>query len=404
MSLRCVELFEDFENFKKGEKVFVETETAIQLLKQKKGDIVEDVIKDPQENLLKLHPISARELCKIKPPHDWIIDGLQRPGEIEMDYSEAGGLKSILALYRALCVANGLPFFKLKTKKCPVVICDNENSIPLLASRLNRIITGMNLKRKKFSLNFLIRDGQLDFGDFADNIREYVIANKVGLVIIDTARRFHSKDENSSQEMNDLYRILAGLVEGTTASLLLLHHTNKQNEYRGSTDLKGMLDVQVKIQKINGTTRFKFINEKNRWGEVPEVDGEAVFDDENGMGPITFIETPEETMQAEQDAYQKFNMTRGYVIKEIKRLCSMDGLTFKRGDITGALDGFNADVVKINPKNIISTRTIDRVLNYLANHKYIEKTEKKGVYLRKFSEKPHLTVWEMQFEVGNKQN
>jgi len=47
------------------------------------------------------------------------------------------------------------------------------------------------------------------------------------IIIIDTMRRFHSADENSSSAMATLIAVLEEIAHKTGAAVLFLHHTNK---------------------------------------------------------------------------------------------------------------------------------------------------------------------------------
>lgn len=355
-----------------------------------------------------LKPMTAEELVRTETPKDFVIDKLQRKGEIEMDYSEPAGLKSLLAMYRVLCVTTGKKFFGLKTQAAPALIIDNENSIPLLATRLRQMRRGMKIKKTKKTIYFSISDGQLDMLQFAKEVKQFIIEKKIGLIVIDTVRRIHSLEENSSTEMNELYKILKELITGTSAALLLLHHTNKQGEYRGSIDLKGMVDVQVKVERAGLINpKFTMENQKNRWGELEEkIHGQITFQNtDTSKGMILVEQTDAETAASEANENQQFVRCRGFIIQFIALQCPKDGLQFKKIDLTGEIDDYNEEISEKTEKTekTLKTRTIEKVLNRLIYKKYLLKGEKKGYYVRNFLEKPHIFKWSNQFEgkVGN---
>ena len=307
-----------------------------------------------------------------------------------MLYSPAGTYKSMVAMYNGLCVATGKDFFGLETRKVKVLLLDNENPIPTIVNRLKKICLGMNFEEEEISMNFLIRQGQLDDQIFVESLKQLIEKQNIEFIIIDTLRRFHGLDENSSKDMNDLYRIFDSLRSITNSAILILHHTNKGNEtYRGSVDLKGMLDCQLKIQRVKTSSKFTIENEKNRWGEIDPICVEVNSKDED---IITFTKI-DEIKETNTDQYAQFRIARGFILIEVERLCPIDGDTFRRKDLVDELEGHNAD----NKDKTISTRTLDKALKHLAKYKYLSKGEKLGEYIRNFSDKDKLSEYKGQF-------
>lgn len=339
---------------------------------------------------------TAKELMKMKIPKDFIIEKLLRPGELAMLYSPSGSFKSFIAMHLALCVSNKKDFFGYSTKQKKVLILDNENSIPLLATRLKKMASGMEIKKRNYPLIFALKQGQLDNPRFFEGLKITLLKEKIDLLIIDTLRRVHSGEENSSRDMNELYKLFDELMKIGIA-ILFLHHTNKGNEeFRGSVDLKGMLDVQVKVERIGDSNKMIIKNEKNRWGEIDPINVEI---NPEGEETIYFTQL-DEINQEKTDKYAKFKKARGFVLQQVKELCNMDGMTFKRIDIIDALDAYNAD----NPNNALSKRTVDSALRDLVKKKYLAKSEKAGTYIRNFSEKTQLTLWINDFRGEKSEN
>jgi len=354
----------------------------------------ENPLRKEEKNKLEL--LTVKQLLEMEIPEDFLIKGLIRQGELIMLYSPAGTYKSMLAMHLGLSVANGTEFFELETRKANVLLLDNENPIPTIVNRLKKICLGMGFEEKDFPMNFLIRQGQLDNPEFIEKLKKLIEEENVQLIIIDTLRRFHSLEENSSKEMNQLYQIFDELREKTNASTLLLHHTNKGDEtYRGSVDLKGMLDCQLKIKRQGTSNRFILENEKNRWGEIEPI-CIAVNPKEEDFITFTKIDEIQETSE---DNYAQFKRARGFILTEVQKICLLDGQTFKRKDIIDELEGYNVD----NEDKAISKRTLDQALKHLVKNKYLSKGQKNGEYIRLFSDKSKLNEWKGQFlsEIGD---
>jgi hypothetical protein len=78
------------------------------------------------------------------------------------------------------------------------------------------------------------------------------------LIIFDTFRRIHPSDENSSTEMQPVMDAIDYIRAQTSAAVILLHHTSKNQEYgptiRGNTAIEGSADniFYVKGNKKTG--------------------------------------------------------------------------------------------------------------------------------------------------------
>lgn len=120
------------------------------------------------------------------------------------------------------------------------------------------------------------------------------VAKDSRLIIIDTLRKFHKRDENNGGEMADLLGKFESLCRGTGTTVLFLHHVSKagalaggesQQASRGSTvltdnirwqaNLFGMaFDVASKagIDRVEARRRICFSVSKQNYGPpVPEV-------------------------------------------------------------------------------------------------------------------------------------
>jgi RecA-family ATPase len=97
------------------------------------------------------------------------------------------------------------------------------------------------------------------------------------LVIIDALADVMSGDENDKADVRPAFHSLRKIAESTEAAILLIHHAGKAWGYRGSSAIKGAVDLMVAIQSENGSDFINFKSEKNRDGEASTWAAKAVW-------------------------------------------------------------------------------------------------------------------------------
>ncbi len=98
---------------------------------------------------------------------------------------------------------------------------------------LNRLTeTDLDDISEKFVINDL-------YNETPDITSEYWIqyiryyAERFDLIIIDTLRCFHNKNEVSDEAMNEILDAMRSIIKDTKSSILFIHHTNKDAEKHG---------------------------------------------------------------------------------------------------------------------------------------------------------------------------
>jgi hypothetical protein len=167
-------------------------------------------------------------------------------------YGQHGSMKSFLALDWALCSAYGRDWLGTHpVKQGPVVYVAGEGQAGLAA----RIIGWRKAKGVEGSAPFHIvpqavamPTGQLDelIALVGTLIRKPV------MVVLDTlARTFGGGDENSQKDMNAYVAAVDKLRAATGATVLVVHHTGKDEGRgtRGSTALPGAVDTNIMVKR-----------------------------------------------------------------------------------------------------------------------------------------------------------
>jgi hypothetical protein len=70
------------------------------------------------------------------------------------------------------------------------------------------------------------------------------------------------RDENSVKDVQPVFLSLRKIAEETCAAIVVIHHANKCGSYRGSTAIKGSLDLLVSVESKTGTNEIAFRTDK----------------------------------------------------------------------------------------------------------------------------------------------
>ncbi|NVN93578.1 MAG: hypothetical protein HXX11_23685, partial [Desulfuromonadales bacterium] len=75
-------------------------------------------------------------------------------------------------------------------------------------------------------------------------------------------------DENSATAINPIMMRLSRLAKETKTAIILIHHTGKDNRYRGSTAIPGSVDLMLLVKK-----------EKNKQLSISPIKARDIDDD-----------------------------------------------------------------------------------------------------------------------------
>jgi DNA-binding MarR family transcriptional regulator len=71
-------------------------------------------------------------------------------------------------------------------------------------------------------------------------------------------------DENAVKDVQPVFMNLRRVAEATQAAIIMIHHSNKQNGYRGSTAIKGAVDLMLMVESKPESRYITFTAEKAR--------------------------------------------------------------------------------------------------------------------------------------------
>jgi DNA-binding transcriptional ArsR family regulator len=192
--------------------------------------------------------MSASDLlvADIVPPRSLLGDGVFTGGGFGILYGRPGGGKTWLGLMLALAWARGTPWLGLATppEGLRAGLLELELGAHAVQRRLRALGCGSHPGDER--LRLLVRPhlrGPVDLlrpADMAD-LRQWILRDKLCVVIIDALSRAHSASENRGEEMGPMLAALDALRHETGCGLLPLHHERKPtNGGRDDTDLDAL--------------------------------------------------------------------------------------------------------------------------------------------------------------------
>ncbi|MBI2839638.1 MAG: AAA family ATPase [Acidobacteria bacterium] len=204
---------------------------------------------DPLDgSLARRVPISLRALVDASlPPLDYVLPGMLA-GTVGALISPGGVGKSWWALQASVYLAGGPDILGLDDPRArqlrpgPVVYLAAEDpELPLLyrLQALARMMDDATLDRVDRNLHVIPLLGEsLDVmtPPYRQALTHY--AKGTRLIVIDTLRRAHTLDENSSGDMARLLAVLDQVAVTSNSGVLYLHHTTKSAALSGQGDLQ----------------------------------------------------------------------------------------------------------------------------------------------------------------------
>jgi predicted ATP-dependent serine protease len=212
---------------------------------------------------------------------DYIMDKFIAPGWITLIYGHPGAKKTWIALVMAACIAIGKVWLTFNTIQCKVLWLDEECGENSIARRIKAVILGI-LGDEKTPIDFMSLTGfKFDNPKLTEDcfyLTKIISDGGYKVVFIDALADIMNGDENTVEAVRRPFQNLKFAANATGAAIVLIHHSNKAGSYRGSSFIKGFVDVMIHVESDNGSDLIRFSTEKIREDEMQTWSARAVWD------------------------------------------------------------------------------------------------------------------------------
>ncbi len=199
------------------------------------------------------------------PPIEWVVENLFSAGSVSVVFGEGGSKKTWSMLDMAVAVARGETWLNFPTVPGPVLVIDEESGNRRLSRRLSQVLCGHDADQA--TPLYYVSLAAFDLGNPDDVNQLHVLISQTGarLVIIDAlADVMPGRDENSVKDVQPIFLALRRIAEVTQAAIVIIHHSNKGGGYRGSTAIKGAVDLLLAVESAQESPNINFKTEKAR--------------------------------------------------------------------------------------------------------------------------------------------
>ena len=179
---------------------------------------------------------------------EWLMDRLIPKESITVLFGKGGIGKTWLMMDLARCIGGGVDYLGHETQKTTVVFIDFENPIAVLNTRTQKLGEAENVYFWRVGNE--LKPPKLD----SNNWVLYKDLPQGALLVIDTLRASHGRDENASDQMAGVMERVKELRDlGFT--IVLLHHTPKNSDKisKGSTAIVDLADHILNLSKVRKT-------------------------------------------------------------------------------------------------------------------------------------------------------
>ncbi len=213
------------------------------------------------------------------PPTPQIIEKIVDEASVNVWVGKWGSKKTWSFISAAVCTAGGKQWLGLKTEKCPVLIIDEESGDRRLALRIRQAIAGEMITDSP-PIHF-ISNAQINLlknpNDQILLISE-IVNTGARLVFIDAlADVMAGGDENTVKDTQPVFVALRRIAKVTGAAIVVIHHSNRLGDYRGSSAIPGALDTMLQIESKEDSDLVIFKSLKIRDGEPVKFGARAVW-------------------------------------------------------------------------------------------------------------------------------
>lgn len=229
----------------------------------------------------------ATEALQEIPPVAWVIESLFSEGSVSLIVGEGGTKKTYSLLDAAVSVALGQPWVTFTTTPGLALVVDEESGQRRMQRRLAEVLRGHDAGPDT-PIGYISLSGlNLLNGKDAPELQAVIEGNGAKFVVLDAlADIMPGGDENAVKDVQPVFHALRVIANEGQCHIAVIHHANRMGTYRGSSALKGAVDLMLMVSCDDD--RVTFTTEKARDIEPVKFAARANF------GPGTFNLSPTE--------------------------------------------------------------------------------------------------------------
>lgn len=229
----------------------------------------------------------------------WLINNICAHPTVSLVCGDAKTYKSVLVQEMCVALATGTPFLGLYTVSEPrtVVYIQEESSRRAVRKRFRWLLKGRGMdvadlgRRLKIVTN---RGLQLDKpSEIKKLVARAIERHQPALLVLDPLVEMHGGDENKTEQMRPVMRVLKWLRDKYGVSIVVVHHNNKSPEFstpeksiRGSTAIWAAMDGGVFVMAGQSDDEKRIKVTLKEGGSASPFLYRPIFDREHGT--ITF--------------------------------------------------------------------------------------------------------------------
>lgn len=199
----------------------------------------------------------ASEALEPQPPILWTVEEVFSAGSVNLLTGEPGDGKTSACLDCGVAVALGERWLGYAVTQGAVLIVDEESGPQRLKRRLGDVMRGHDADA---SLDlYFITLARFNLWDARDVGALQCAIEDCGarFVIVDAlADVMPGRDENAVKDVQPVFMALRAIAETTNAAIVVIHHNNKTGGYRGSSAIKGAVDLLLTVSKAGNVLTF----------------------------------------------------------------------------------------------------------------------------------------------------
>jgi hypothetical protein len=307
------------------------------------------------------NPVDSETLAQMDfPPDEWIVEGLFNEQSVGMISGDPASYKTWIMLDMAIAISTGnLWLRKFKTIKKKVWIIDKESSVRKLNARIKMFDAtgGKDLIISSDQRVIIHPDGKL-----WDELLKKAHEMGVGVIIMDSFRRFLPGSENDSEVTNRFFNNIFKCRAYGISVIFTHHHRKKVKDVaqdntsmiRGSSDILSCLDTHLVLEKATDQARLKLTPNKIKDGEAPPAISITVEIDSNDKFQFAF-EGEAKDFQFDKKLNESEKTAR-YILITLKK----NPIGMERNELESHITdaGYSLNSFKQAISNLLKTETI----------------------------------------------